>query len=833
MAYHHVFAATALIARNSLDYVSRAFRLYEQGRPFVSVASRGAAEALAAIKIEAFEEPVAATGWFVERHVPRTGPDAAQVSFTSGTTGTPKGVVLTHDALGDTTKRLIDVMALDEAVREYVAVPPGYSFGLGRFRACAAVGGHAFLPANGFDPAELGRMLRSGEVNALSAVPTLLRLLIERADLIGTAGARMRWVEIGSQPMSRAEKESVKALFPEARIVQHYGLTEASRTTFLDIGATDGALLESVGRPIGATGIEIGLDGRIRIRGPHVAREAIGAAGMMPLVDGEGWLTTNDTGEIRDGYLYFHGRADDLINYGGIKLVPDRIEERLRERLVGSSGIAVARIPDALRGDGILVATEEGAAAAADVRSAALEVLAGFGVAAGGGLQVATVAALPVTATGKVQRGRLAEMVAADQRAAAVGIPSPAQDMSPPSDVLRVFRRAFPRQSVARTDSFMSLGGDSLAHVSILAGLEDGIGRVPETWEGRSIADLETLLPAGQAAGGGPFSLRAVSSELVLRAGAIVLIVFHHALHVDLSGGIEVLLLLVGVNLARFQTERLASPSRLGIVKDVLVRLVLPYYLIIIAYKMKNPQLVSWPDFLLVSNFFGRHGLLSTPYWFVQGYLQTLLIFVALATVPAIRRAMIERPGRFGAALLGVTFVGKLLGVLAFHHQVLRGRTPDQFLYIIALGWCLQEARTTGQRAGLVAFALIVVALDRSGAGGLWSGFGGSWHAVWLLVSVLMLVLAPSIRLPGLIRTGAIEIALASLVIYLSHPVLLIVLNRLFREPRPSHVSSYLLIGAILLIGVVLYRLLGVAARHAPRLLTLPGARAFSFGRSR
>lgn len=824
--------ATGLVAATSLDYVASAFRLYRERHPFVSITLPSAASQLVGIEIDRIIEPIITTGWFDAHHAVQFGAEAAQINFTSGTTGVPKGIILSHDALADTTQRLINIQELDRSVREYIAVPPNFSFGLGRYRAVAAVGGRSFMSAKGFDPAEIGRMLRDREINALAAVPTMLRVLIDHAHLIGDGGRHMRWIEIGSQHMSRAEKERVKEIFPQARIIQHYGLTEASRTTFLDISNTQGARLESVGQPLGGTEIALAPDGRVRVRGPHVAREWIGADGILPLVDAAGWLTTNDLGNIDDSFLFFQGRADDLINFGGIKLVPDMIEDRLRARLGATPRIAVARIADSLRGDSVLVATDDAEAELDLLRRTALTVLATFGVTAGSGLHVALVDKLPMTATGKIQRQKLAAMAAVDPGSTTIGKVSSEQ---PSSEVLHTFQLSFPRRAIGGNDSLISLGGDSLAHVSILSRLDEPAGRLPPDWERRSIAELETLLAVVPQVMLSGRAWRTISSDIALRAAAITLIVAHHVLCIDLGGGIDVLLLLVGVNLARFQTTRLASPQRWNLVADIMIRMVVPYYIVLALLKLCFFEPIMAPDILLVSNFIGRYQGPTLIYWFVQAYLQTVLLLAGLATLPSVRRMIAERPGRFGAMLLAAAIVVKFVSLLVFHHQGLLGRTPDQFLYIVALGWCVQEAKTGWARAVLVLVAFMILLLDQTAVADLWSGFDGRWHTLALFVATGVLLYMPVIRLPHLVRLAAISVATASLMIYLSHPLLLTILGPTFYQPllgfrHTLTLSRGLLILVLLVLAVALNHLLAAALRHAPRFI-IP-KRVFSSDRS-
>ncbi len=543
----------ALIARPSIATIQSVFDLYVAREPFVFARSFDAARQLPGISLCGAVNPPKQTGWFAERLRPIDEPGLAQVSFTSGTTGQPKGILLTHAALADVVTRLNTAMALNHEAAEYVGIPPTYSFGLGRFRALAAVGGAAFLPERGFDLREFVDMLRAGDVNALSIVPTIARVMLKQAELFAGIGEKLRWIELGSQYMARAEKEQLKHLFPNARIVQHYGLTEASRSTFLDISATTGNALESVGRPMMGTDLAINHDGRITIRGRHVATQQIENGSLRSLCGRDGWLVTNDRGVIEDGYLYFEGRADDVINCGGVKLVPDQLEDRIRARLATDrglfieQGLAVARVPDDLRGDGILVAISEGAPVDPDAaRMAAMAELATMGVAPGEALHVVCVRRLPMTETGKVQRGELARQVMADRLLIAPAPQRSPQVAGPPgeADPLEAYgallARLARRASLPPTASFAAIGGDSLNHVEAAILIEQTLGALPAAWERMTLTELATARStASHRVAMYEPTRRSLDTNFVqsLRASAIVLVVIAHALGAMLELG--------------------------------------------------------------------------------------------------------------------------------------------------------------------------------------------------------------------------------------------------------------------------------------------------------
>lgn len=402
-------AVVGIVAVNSPDFVATVFRHLDSG--VVTVPLRGPDDAprITAAGVARVTVPAPGHGWLKAGHQLRDDDAVAQCLFTSGTEGEPKGVLLSQRALADVVTRLNEVMGVDASIREYVGVPVYSSFGFGRCRAVAAAGGRAFLPAHGFSPVEIATMLEQGAINALSAVPSLWRLLLASQSLFGDCRHRLRWAEIGSQPMSRSEKEAVRALFPEACIVEHYGLTEASRTTFLEVHRAGAPELESVGRPRGSVEVRIGAGGCVQVRGPQVACAMLVDGRLKDPRDPDGWYATSDLGELRDGFLHYLGRADDLINCGGVKLQPVVLEARLRELLDTDLELAVCRIPNAVRGDGILVAVPPGLDADDGIISRAVATAAQeLGASAGGAIRVQRGAALPRTETGKVRRRDLA-----------------------------------------------------------------------------------------------------------------------------------------------------------------------------------------------------------------------------------------------------------------------------------------------------------------------------------------------------------------------------------------------------------------------------------------
>ncbi|MFC3169440.1 AMP-binding protein [Paracoccus fontiphilus] len=537
----HGRAVLSLPAANDLGFLEAVFSCLKEGRLFSITRNPGDLERLG-LPVETAPSGLSGTGWGHFTHVPRISDQPAQIVFTSGTEGRAKAILLSHRNLADVVARLNAAMGVDAGIREYIGVPVSYSFGLGRARAVAAAGGAVFLPDR-FDPLQIGDMLAAGQINAISAVPSLWRQVLAAPQAIGRHGDKVRWIEIGSQYMAAADKLAMRQLFPKARILQHYGLTEASRTTFLDIAATPEAALESVGLPAHPDALRIGDDGAIIIRGDHVALGQVNEGGdIRPLADGGGWLETRDRGEIRDGRLYYLGRLDDQINLAGIKLGAEGLEAEIR-RMVPLAGdhFAIAPVPDAARGEAVLLVIEE---AARDqerlIEEAARLSLSRRGVrsrqGAGSALKLLHLDHLPRTGTGKVQRRLLPELWQRQHDIPApASLPPAAVDLSPDEARLAgIWARVVGEARFIPEASFHELGGDSLSSVQI--GLVMEAERLPRpviraTLEGRSLREAAALmdgLPVSRDAANLPDATRRSWAVTMTRAVVALSVVLSH-----------------------------------------------------------------------------------------------------------------------------------------------------------------------------------------------------------------------------------------------------------------------------------------------------------------
>jgi acyl-CoA synthetase (AMP-forming)/AMP-acid ligase II len=299
------------------------------------------------------EEWLARTAGPVEPARPRdeadqvVDPDAvAVVIYTSGTTSTPKGVLLRNRNLVSYVLNSVEFLQAGSPEACLVSVPPYHIAGVMNVIS-NVYAGRRIVVLGQFTPASwLDRVRAEGITHAL-VVPTMLQRLMAgptAADL-----PSLRHLAYGGAATDRATVERALDLWPGVDFVNAYGLTETSSTVAV-LGPEDHRLarrsgdpevrarLGSVGRPVPGIAVEIrgddgavlgaGAVGRIFLRGDQISAEY---AGQEPARDGGGFFDTRDEGYLdADGYLFVRGRADDTIIRGGENIAPAEIEDVIR-----------------------------------------------------------------------------------------------------------------------------------------------------------------------------------------------------------------------------------------------------------------------------------------------------------------------------------------------------------------------------------------------------------------------------------------------------------------------------------------------------------------------
>lgn len=286
-------------------------------------------------------------GSFLDETVEATAPteaaigldEPALISFTSGTTGTPKGALLSHGALAEGSRVFAKVLGTSNDDSTVVLVPLFHNTGfVDQLGHMILVGGETVL-LRSFRTQDAVDELALRQVTYVTAVPSIIRLVMthEHAD---RALRRVRTVLYGGSPMPEAWSGELAERWPALRLFHGYGLTEfTSAVSFLTPDRA--AHRESVGaaapgvevRVVDAEGrdVEPGVTGEIIARGPTRMTEYWAAPELTARKIVDGWLWTGDLAHVTDGLLFLDGRIDDVINRGGEKVLPAFVESQLSE----------------------------------------------------------------------------------------------------------------------------------------------------------------------------------------------------------------------------------------------------------------------------------------------------------------------------------------------------------------------------------------------------------------------------------------------------------------------------------------------------------------------
>lgn len=287
---------------------------------------------------------------------PRAGDDLAVLLYTSGTTGRPKGAMLTVSNLLDTVGIVREMIDVQDDDRWATGLPLFHVFGLVTVTLSALTSGVPITLFPRWDPSAFLAALSEDRISIISGVPTMwMSVLAESALAAGDEAPALRAVSSGGAAISGQVLRRFEGRFG-APVVEGYGLTETSAVgTFNPIdgvrkpGSVGPAVPQMEVRVVDLDGAPVtaGEDGEVCLRGPAImAGYWNRPEATAEVLDADGWFRTGDIGRLdEDGYLYIVDRMKDLILHGGYNVYPREVEEVLYE-IPGVREAAVIGTPD-------------------------------------------------------------------------------------------------------------------------------------------------------------------------------------------------------------------------------------------------------------------------------------------------------------------------------------------------------------------------------------------------------------------------------------------------------------------------------------------------------
>lgn len=756
-----------------------------------------------------------ASGWILDER--RTGsrhdlhPDLALLASTSGSTGSPKLVRLSTENLLSNAAAIAEYLRLGPDDRAATTLPLQYCYGLSVVNSHLLAGASLLLTERSVTDDAFWHEASEHRITSFAGVPYTFELL----EAGGFADRELPSLRTLTQAGGRLAPEAVRrfaALGAERgfELFVMYGQTEATaRMAYLPpelAASAAGAIGRAIpgGRlridPLGGPGGEADASGcapfaadacdaasssgtgELVYEGPNVMLGYAETPADFALGRTVHELRTGDLARRRDDGLFeIVGRANRFAKVFGLRLDLDRVE-----RLLADDGITARAATDDTR---LLVfATSERVVARARERAAALTGLPAHAVAG------YAVDEFPRTSSGKPDTAALVRFAADHDRllgenaADATGA-ADADDVA--ARIRDLFATLLGRPDAGPDDSFAGLGGDSLSYIEVSLRLEELLGPLPREWPRLSARELgaigerpkagstgepgEMLVPgpdAGDPRGGTSAAASAsaparprrpwltrLETPAVLRAAAIVLIVGTHADLFMMKGGAHLLLAVAGYNLARFQLAAVPGATRVRRLARSAVQLVVPAVLWIGAVALVTGQYRP-ATALLANNLMPSDGRWNEQwqFWFLEAAVWSIVGLAALFAVRGVDRLERRAPFAFALGALAVALAVRFAIAGPEAEFVERYRAPV-VLWLVALGWLVARADTTGRRLLVSAIALVTS----------FGFFGDPAREAIVAGGVLALVWIRAIPLPRLVVPLVAMLAGASMFVYLTH----------------------------------------------------------------
>ncbi|MGO1060380.1 AMP-binding protein [Planococcus sp. FY231025] len=293
--------------------------------------------------------------------------DVINIQYTSGTTGFPKGVMLTHANVVNNGKLVGDTMNLTEKDRLCIPVPFFHCFGCVLGTMAAVTHAATMVIAEQFEPKKVLQMVQDEKCTALHGVPTMFIAELNHPDFASFNTATLRTGIMAGSPCPIEVMKKVISDMGASEITIAYGQTESS-PVITQTRADDDIekRVSTVGKPHAEVEVKIidpatnervpaGVPGELCTRGYHIMKgyykneEATRGA-----IDAEGWLHTGDIAvEDEDGYIAVTGRIKDMVIRGGENIYPREIEEFLYQH-PSVQDVQVVGVPDPKYGEELM-----------------------------------------------------------------------------------------------------------------------------------------------------------------------------------------------------------------------------------------------------------------------------------------------------------------------------------------------------------------------------------------------------------------------------------------------------------------------------------------------
>ncbi|MFC3040662.1 fatty acid--CoA ligase family protein [Virgibacillus xinjiangensis] len=342
--------------------------------------------------------------------------ETAIILYTSGTTGKPKGAMLTHRNIYSNAKDVADYLAINGEDRVIAALPMFHVFCLTVALNAPLMNGGTVLILPKFSPSEVFRIAKDHQATVFAGVPTMYNYLLQSGESQGEF-ANIRLCISGGAAMPVSLLEAFEETF-DVQISEGYGLSEASPVTCFNpldrprkAGSIGQSILNVENKVVDEFGEElpIGEVGELAVTGPNVMKGYYNLPDETASALKDGWLYTGDMARMdEEGYFYIVDRKKELILVGGYNVYPREVEEVLYAH-PNVSEAAVIGVPHPEAGEAVMafVVSDDSSVTADELAGYCRQHLIGYKVPS----EIEFLDELPKNTTGKILRKNLRDQV--------------------------------------------------------------------------------------------------------------------------------------------------------------------------------------------------------------------------------------------------------------------------------------------------------------------------------------------------------------------------------------------------------------------------------------
>ncbi len=735
------------------------------------------------------------------RSAPLAGnPDStAYHLFTSGTTGIPKCVAVTHSPLSHFVAWQSSHFSFSQSDRFTLISGVSHDPVLRDIFTPLSIGACILIPdrATIYEPTKLFGWLAASKATVAHLTPPMSKII--HAGLADNPPLyELRYIFTGGDMLHKSHIQNIQQFAPHARLVNFYGTTETPQAVAyhsidydhidrkIPIGKavadTQTLLLDEELHPVG-----LYQQGQLAIRSKYLSEGY-----LQPLDKPANFLNdifSNDqdthiylTGDYgyynADRLIILLGRQDDQVKIRGYRVELNEVNQavlNLSPEIEYAITIATRPSNDSDKSHERQLVTYIVKKSGKNITINSLysilsNKLPSYMIPS----HIILIESLPLLPNGKIDRKKLPPPSSSSHIKKTNSYELPETEIE--HEIALAWGKTLGNIEVGKNHSFIDLGGDSLSHIQAALALEKILGHIPDEWESKPVAELATLVRESNG-------WVDIDSTVLVRALSICSVVITHFFNLMIHGATSALFIVAGFTFAKYQLKTIAIRNSVKPIISTIIAIAIPASIINLTHVAYRENLY-WPLLLFCDNLITA----DTSRWFIDVLIQILIMLTIIFSFQRIRHAAAGGYAKaFSIFMLAVSCIFALIMQQIWNTDHLHNMVPQQKLWIFIYGWFAYFFLVEQKKLAPTVLALLLPFIIEGKIDYM------------LTMGALMIILLPRIRIPVIFYKPMYFIAAASLMIYLTHYPIKNAFIKLGLDFHPALQVAISIIGGVLI----------------------------------